>query len=211
MFKTLTSYPFYKFLEMNFNTTQQNQRNLILEPLSCILKLIILQHKQKGTKISVSNNAILFNEPSLSQGISRAIYGDCREDLHNLYYPILKCVQWYSHEDPHFQYFYQECKKGLQLLIDVYDNNSTIHHTLSHYISIIEGKENETYTNEKINPIIDALYEIWTPGEINAIYDLLMLIQKNKNKDIYLKALEDIVTSKELFINDLIQKISTSY
>ena len=145
------------------------------------------------------------------QGTIRLAFGDNREDLHNLYYPILRCVQWYSHEDPHFKYFYQECKKGLLLLIDVYDNNSTIHHTLSHYISIIEGNKDDNLNSEKINPIIDTLHEIWTPGEINALYDLLMLIQKNKNKDIYLKALEDIVTSKELFINDLIQKISTSY
>ena len=210
MLKTFTTYPFYKFIDNHLNK-QQNQKNLILEPISCIMKLILLQYKQKGTKISVNNNAILFNEPSLGQGFLRSIYGDCREDLHNLYYPILRCVQWYSHEDPHFKYFYQECKKGLQLLIDVYDNNSTIHHTLSHYISIIEGNKDDNLNDEKINPIIDTLHEIWSPGEINALYDLLMLIQKNKNKDIYLKALEDIVTSKESFINDYIQKISTTY
>lgn len=210
MLKTFTTYPFYKFIDNHLNK-QQNQKNLILEPISCIMKLILLQYKQKGTKISVNNNAILFNEPSLGQGFLRSIYGDCREDLHNLYYPILRCVQWYSHEDPHFKYFYQECKKGLLLLIDVYDNNSTIHHTLSHYISIIEGNKDDNLNDEKINPIIDTLHEIWSPGEINALYDLLMLIQKNKNKDIYLKALEDIVTSKESFINDYIQKISTTY
>ena len=210
MLKAFTTYPFYKFIDNHLNK-QQNQKNLILEPISCIMKLILLQYKQKGTKISVNNNAILFNEPSLGQGFLRSMYGDCREDLHNLYYPILRCVQWYSHEDPHFKYFYQECKKGLQLLIDVYDNNSTIHHTLSHYISIIEGNKDNNLNDEKINPIIDTLHEIWSPGEINALYDLLMLIQKNKNKDIYLKALEDIVTSKESFINDYIQKISTTY
>ena len=210
MFQTLSTYPFYKFIDNHFNK-QLNQKNLILEPISCIMKVILLQHKQEGNKFSVNNNAILFNEPSLGQGFLRSIYGDCREDLHNLYYPILRCVQWYSHEDPHFKYFYQECKKGLLLLIDVYDNNSTIHHTLSHYISIIEGNKDDNLNSEKINPIIDTLHEIWTPGEINASYDLLMLIQKNKNKDIYLKALEDIVTSKESFINDYIQKISTTY
>ena len=62
-----------------------------------------------------------------------------------------------------------------------------------------------------MNPIIDTLREIWTPGEIKALYDLLMLIHRNKNKDIYIQALEDIVSSKELFIHDYIEKISTTY
>ena len=187
------------------------KNNQILEPICCLFKLIIYQHKPENTKLSIQNNSILYTIGTSYQGVSRMFTGDCREDLHNLYYPLLKCTEWYPHEDPYFKYFYQESKKGLQLLIEVYDNNSTIHHTLSHYISILEGKNNEKCTNEKINPIIDMLYEIWTPGEIKAIYDILMLIQKNKNKDIYLKALEDIVTSKELFINDFIQQTSTSY
>ena len=207
MFQGVSSYSFYKFVEQQSNKTIQ--KNLILEPISCLMKLIILQYKPNGTKISVSNNSILYNEPTLTQGIYRMVYGDCREDLHNLYHPLLKCVEWYSNEDPQFQFFYQECKKGLLLLKDVYNDNTTIHHTISHYISIVDGTYNQR--KEKINPIIDTLREIWSPAEIKTLYDLLKLIEKNKNKDIYLKALEDIVTSKELFINDYIQKISTTY
>jgi len=173
------------------------------------MKLILLQYKKKGTKISVSDNSILYNEPTITQGVLRSIYGDCREDLHNLYHPLLKCIEWYSNEDPHFKFFYQEAKKGLLLLKDVYNDNTTIHHTISHYISIVDGTYNQK--KEQFNPIIDTLREIWTPAEIKTLYDLLKLIEKNKNKDIYLKALEDIVTSKELFINDYIHKISTTY
>ena len=66
-------------------------------------------------------------------------------------------------------------------------------------------------SDEKYNPIIDKLQEIWSQGEIKTIYDLLMLIKNNKNKEIYIQALDDIVSAKEKFINNYIHKISTTY
>jgi hypothetical protein len=198
------------YLYNNMMTYYQNkntQKNLILEPLCCILKLILLQFKEKGTKISVSDNSITFNEPSYGQGIVRSLYGDCREDLHNIYHPLLKSVEWYPIKD--FNIYYEECKKGLQLLLQVYDDNTTIHHTISHYISIIEGKNDEEVS--ETNPIIDNLKDFWKTEEINVINELLNLIMKNIEKDVYLKCLENIVEEKEKKVNEYIQKVSTSY
>ena len=198
------------YLYNNMITYYQNkntQKNLILEPLCCILKLILLQFKENGTKISVSDNSITFNEPSYGQGLVRSLYGDCREDLHNIYHPLLKSVEWYPIKD--FNIYYEECKKGLQLLLKVYDNNTTIHHTISHYISIIEGKNDKEVS--ETNPIIDNLKDFWKSEEINVINELLNLILKNIEKDVYLKCLENIVEEKEKKVNEYIQKVSTSY
>jgi len=198
------------YLYNNMMTYYQNkntQKNLILEPLCCILKLILLQFKEKGTKISVSENSIYFNEPSYGQGIVRSFYGDCREDLHNIYHPLLKAVEWYPIRE--FIIYYDECKKGLQLLLKVYDDNTTIHHTISHYISIIEGKNDKEVS--ETNPIIDNLKDFWESEEINVINELLNLILKNIEKDVYLKCLENIIEEKEKKVNEYIQKVSTTY
>lgn len=198
------------YLYNNMITYYQNkntQKNLILEPLCCILKLILLQFKENGTKISVSDNSITFNEPSYGQGLVRSLYGDCREDLHNIYHPLLKAVEWYPIRE--FIIYYEECKKGLQLLLQVYDDNTTIHHTISHYISIIEGKNDKEVS--ETNPIIDNLKDFWKSEEINVINELLNLILKNIEKDVYLKCLENIIEEKEKKVNEYIQKVSTSY
>ena len=198
------------YLYNNMITYYQNkntQKNLILEPLCCILKLILLQFKEKNTKISVSDNSITFNEPSYGQGLVRSLYGDCREDLHNIYHPLLKSVEWYPIKD--FNIYYEECKKGLQLLLKVYDDNTTIHHTISHYISIIEGKNDKEVS--ETNPIIDNLKDFWKSEEINVINELLNLILENIEKDVYLKCLENIIEEKEKKVNEYIQKVSTSY
>ena len=44
------------------------EKNTILDPLTCIIKLGILNFKPKGTKISINNNRITYHEPSLLQG-----------------------------------------------------------------------------------------------------------------------------------------------
>jgi hypothetical protein len=203
--QALVNYQIYSTMFKSYQIP--NQKNLILEPFSCLLKLILLQYKEKGTKISIIDNSICFNEPSYSQGLIRLFNGDCREDLHNLYHPLLKCVEWYPLKE--YPQFYEECKKGLELLNEVYDNNTTIHHTISHYISIINGTNKQSLPDA--NPIIDQLQDIWIQEEIKAISELVTLILNDKNKDIYLKSLEDIVDAKEKTVNEYIRKISTTY
>lgn len=203
--QSLVNYQIYSTM---FQTCQySNKKNLILEPFCCLLKLILLQFKEKKTKISIIDNSIYYNEPSLTQGIIRLFNGDCREDLHNLYHPLLKCVEWYPIKE--YPKFYEECKKGLELLNDVYDNNTTIHHTITHYITIVEGTNKQTLPDT--NPIIDQLKDIWIQEEIKAISELLILILNNKNKEIYIKSLEDIIDAKEKTVNKYIRKISTTY
>lgn len=206
MYKAFLNYQMYNTMLSGFQTSIP-QKNLILEPLCCLLKIILLQFKEKGTKISVIDNSIQFNEPSFTQGIIRTFYGDCREDLHNLYHPLIKATTWYPIEK--YPEFYTECKKGLELLNNVYDNNTTIHHTISHYISIVDGSNKQSLPDT--NPIIDQLKDIWIDDEILAIQELLKLILKNKNKEIYIKSLNDIVSAKEKTVNKYIEKVSTSY
>ena len=205
----MTTTQFAKFIETTFGNSESSLKNLILEPFCVILRLAIIQYKPKGTKLSVNRNSIQFQEPS-GQGFLRMIQGDCREDLHNLYHPILKATEWYPYDE--YNVFYDESIVGLKLLNEAYEDNSTIRHTLSHYISAIETRDNESKRKEqKFNPIIDKLKDIWEAEEIKAIHDLLQLIKTNKNRDIYLKTLEDIINAKEQFINGYIQKVTTSY
>mgnify|MGYP006094025353 FL=1 len=43
--------------------TGDKQNNVLLEPLTCILRIILLKYKETGTKISIHNNSINYNEP----------------------------------------------------------------------------------------------------------------------------------------------------
>ena len=44
------------------------EKNMLLEPLSCIFRMVLLNYKGEGVKISIVNNSIQYNEPSYYQG-----------------------------------------------------------------------------------------------------------------------------------------------
>jgi hypothetical protein len=209
MFKALSGYQLLKSVEDMF-PTHKKEKNLILEPLCVIFRLAILKYKPPYTKLSIKDNSIVYQENTYDQGFIRMMEGDTREDLHNLYHPILKSIEWYSYND--YKFLYDECISGLNILNSVYDRNSTIRHTISHYISVIEMNDSENIREDvNINPIIDKLKEIWTTDEIQSAISLLKLIQEDINRDIYLESLELIIHNKEIFIHNLLKKISTEY
>jgi len=209
MLKVLTSYQLFKSVEDMF-TTNKKEKNLILEPLCVVFRLAILKYKPPYTKLSIKDNSIIYQENTYDQGFIRMMEGDTREDLHNLYHPILKSIEWYSYND--YKFLYDECITGLNILNSVYDRNSTIRHTISHYISVIQMNDSENIIEDiDINPIIDKLKEIWTQSEIQSAISLLKLIHEDINRDIYLDSLELIIQNKESFIHELLKKISTEY
>tara|TARA_B100000900_G_scaffold410624_1_gene428766 strand:- start:3327 stop:3956 length:630 start_codon:yes stop_codon:yes gene_type:complete len=209
MLKAFSGYQLLKSIEDMF-TNNKKEKNLILEPLCVIFRLAILKYKPPKTKLSIKDNSIVYQEYTYDQGLIRMMEGDTREDLHNLYHPILKSIEWYPYND--YKFIYDECITGLNILNSVYDRNSTIRHTITHYISVIQMNDCENIREDvDINPIIDKLKEIWTKAEINSAVSLLKLISDDINKDVYLDSLELIINNKELFINDLLKKISTEY
>ena len=117
--------------------TVPNQKNFLIEPMCCIIRLGILKYKDPGTKICIYDNSISYYEPTIIQGILRTWNGDNREDLHNLFNPIIVALRWYNPAIPFNRSFFERCRNGILTLKKVYENNSTIHHTLNHYIRTI--------------------------------------------------------------------------
>lgn len=210
MYNPLTLYTNLKIAE---NYLHNSPKDSILEPMCVIIRLILLNYKEIGTKLSVSNNSITYNTPSVLQGVGRTIMGDSREDLHNLYEPIDKFTQWYKRSE--YDLLYSETILGLNKLIQTYSQNSTIHHTIQHYITILDGVKNSDglgNSNEKkdtnINPIIDKLKTIWEKKEIDTICNLINL---SKNNIVYIDTIENIINEKEKNVNEYITKITTKY
>jgi len=206
-------------LSLNYNT--MNNRNLILEPFCCILRIILLDYKPAGTKISIQNNSIQYNDPSFYQGILRTFYGDNREDIHNLYAPILKGFEWYNINESNMnKYFFERLIIGLEKLNSVYDVNTIIFHSISHYITMIKDllEYNDLTKFKDINkqesPLIDNLRNIWDNDEVYIIYKNLNYINNSEDdnlKNTYIKSIEDILSYKEKQVENYINNSSTTY
>ena len=195
-------------------------KNTILEPISCIVKLILLNYKKEGTKIAISNNSINFYEPSHFQGILRNMNGDKREDLHNIYSPIRKCIEWYPpNNDIKYKYFYEQCNEGLKRLINSYGKGSTVSCTLELYCKTLTDALHDIEINidkeEYIeSPLLDTLKEFWKKEEIELLYSLFQIIEKNEEEEersTYIENIINTVRIKEKKLCDFIQQTSTSY
>jgi len=191
------------------------KRDSILDPLTCIIRLGILEFKPIGTKISLNNNKIKYNDPSVIQGALRWSNGDNREDLHNLFNPLKKAVLWYDVNNSEIKNLIDYSIRGLQKLQSSYNKNSVISHSMQYYIDYLKNsitqKNNDNIEEEEENSISKQLRELWNEREITIVNNIILQLEENRKKnnsefeleqDALIKTLETILTRKE-------QKVST--
>ena len=169
----------------------------IIDPLTCLIRLAILNFKPHNTKISIKDNRITYNDPNILQGTIRWTNGDNREDIHNIYNPIIKAIKWYNLEDENIITILRYSIKGLQKLKESYEINSTIVHSIDYYIKYIEDnmtKEQETFNED--NTLFIKIKNLWNFREINIVNNILLELEDNK-KESLIEALEIILSKKE--------------
>jgi hypothetical protein len=208
---------------INFLTSFRNKddKNIIIDPMSCLIKLSILKFCPVGTKISIYDNMISILDPGLLQGTFRFLKGDGREDLHNLYLPIIKSIEWYNNSDKEINVLFNFAIGGLDILKSSYPINSTICHTLDLYIYHLTTKKLTTFHDKEIkieqnssmnsstNIIHDYLKNLWNPREIHIIIELLLEYEtnviNNKKETQLLHSILTMTTAKELKLKDFLK------
>ena len=67
----------------------------LLDPIGTVCKLISLNFNKVKTKISIHGHILTLQEPSSYQPLLRMINGDERNNIAELYYVIVRLIQWY--------------------------------------------------------------------------------------------------------------------
>ena len=173
--------------------------------------------KPIGTKISLNNNKIKYNEPSVIQGALRWSNGDNREDLHNLFNPLKKAVLWYDVKNIEIRNIIDYSIRGLEKLQSSYNKNSVISHSIQYYIDYLKNsinqKKNDISEEEEENSISKQLRELWNNREISIVNNIILQLEENrtkKNDEFYLeqvsliKTLETILTRKEQKVSNIL-------
>ena len=219
MFKSLNN----SIYEIFSNLFNDKDKNSIIEPLICLIRIGILDFKPVGTKISIFNNRICYNEPNILQGAVRWSNGDTRDDLHNIYLPITKATDWYDISNPDIKTIFTYCIRGLEKLKSSYSKNSTINHSIQFYISYLRNHINGDHTNkvdinkpndEETNTIFSKLQGIWNTREISIINNLILELESRRNEteednETIINTIETLLTSKEKKVYNLILKTTT--
>jgi hypothetical protein len=207
---------------INFFTGFRNKqdKNIIIDPMSCLIKLSILKFCPIGTKISIGNNMITILDPGLLQGTYRFVKGDDREDLHNLYVPLIKSIEWFYDNNNHIEIkiLFDFATNGLENLKSSYPSNSTITHTLDLYIHHLTTKQTKTLQNKDIkinesansNEIHEYLKQLWNQREIHIIIELLLEYEKNyknnKTEKHILESILNLTNAKEIKLREYLKE-----
>ena len=213
MFKHYLGTTIYNFLNTIF---YENNSNSIIDPLTCLIRIGILEFKPYNTKLSIKNNRITYNDPNIFQGPLRWSNGDNREDIHNIYNPIMKAIQWYDFENEDIKHIFKYTLKGLEKLKSSYEENSIITHSIQYYITYIKQNIKAKKSKDpETNTIFLQFKDLWTEREINIITNMLLELENTKeiNNDCeeksLIKAIEIILNSKEEIVAEIILQNTT--
>lgn len=72
-----------------------SNRKQLLDPIGTMCKLIGLNFMEDNTKISIKEHILMLQPPSSYQFIIRSFNGDGRENTSELYYSIIRLIEWY--------------------------------------------------------------------------------------------------------------------
>ena len=205
-------------LDQNDSSDQTSIHKYILDPLSVIIKLAILSKKRIGCKICIYNNIFYIQEIGVFQSLVRFIFKNNKVDIQYLYNPIqLACIKFLNKDfiknNSHIIKIFINAQKGIQNLIETYNNFAIITHTLYMYYNIIANHLGNLY-NENLfikdnmtiiynNEIVNKLNATWTNERIKIVLDMIDFINNDKDSENSVKCLEEfmIIIDKEVEIN----------
>lgn len=189
----------------------RNNNLQLLEPLTTIVRLAILRFQDIGTKIAIYNNRIASQSPNLIQGAIRWTYGNKRNELHNLYKPILISTKYYDRTtDENIKTIFNFAVDGLENLALTYSEheNDIVCHSIKLYKDILSSNaKNKKHILQQINeddvtlPLYEQFSALWDEDQISIIASLLKEAAKPDTEGhvsiAFLQAVDRLLQDKE--------------
>ena len=192
---------------MDFFKKCKRKNDMILEPLQVMVQLALLNYTPIGTKISVTNNILCLQMPTIYQGIVRWYNSDNKDDLNYLFHAIRRYYKWYKVQDNTiYKYILSLAIKGLDKLIETYSktDKTSIIHMLSLYKNILSLKEPDLFkTNNNnsvhIDQVFHGIIKLYNDNLLVVIFNILKILENEnneKNQSKYIQGLLYVVEPK---------------
>ena len=196
---------------------KKGKMSMILEPLQSIVQLALISMTPIGTKLTIHDNILKLQIPSVFQPFNRWFYSDKKEDLYFLFQVIKRFIKWYNPNNTKtsplsielYNLIINMSLSGLDNLSKTYmasDNTSTnpIIEVLQIYKIILMNNDQIYAADENkynIDDVFINIIEIYDKNIINIIDSSLHLINNNNNNINYINGLNLLLSE----INDKIK------
>ncbi len=196
---------------MNSLQTQKERSDMILEPLQVMIQLGLLSFCPTGTKVSVSDNLLHLQQPSMVQGVIRWWQADNKDDLYYLFHAIRRYYKWYKPQNNKvYNHILTLAIKGITKLTETYSktDKTSITHTLNLYKNVL-GLENPDLfknaeeTSVNIDNVFEKITEVYDERLLRAVFNMFKLIQDEKNEEnvqCYLEAMQNVLCPTNILL-----------
>jgi hypothetical protein len=206
--------------EYFYKKRRREKLDYILEPLQAISQLALLSYCPIGTKLTIQDNILIIQQPSLSQGITRYFNEDSKEDLYYLMNVFKRLFTFYAFmlDDKLLKKLYDKLVinsiNGIDKLLKTYTNSDKVNvlHTLQMY-KVVLGNPDFFHTNKmgaediNIDNIFNEIVNIYDKEEYLTIYNILILLDKYpENYQNYISGINLIMEGKHKKIKEWIDK-----
>ena len=111
-------------MEFAVSSRKKERSDMILEPLQVMVQLALLAYCPIGTKVSVSDNILQLQFPTMLQGVWRWYNHDGKDDLYYLFHAIRRYYKWYKSENTKiYSFILNQAIKGLENLMITYEKS----------------------------------------------------------------------------------------
>jgi len=198
------------------NESVKNSSLQLLEPLTCIIRLAMLNFQEIGTKIAIYNNRISSQLPNIIQGAKRWVYGNKRNELHNLYKPILISLKYYDrNNNADVSTIFDYAVGGLEKLTQTYSEheNDIVCHSIKLYKEILSTTKKSKSARAEVEtqlseddvtlPLYEKFNQLWNERLISIIASLLQEAEDAKDAEeeeelnAILNAVDQLLQTKE--------------
>jgi hypothetical protein len=195
----------------------KDKNHMVLEPFQSIIQIALLSCCKIGTKLTIQQNLLFLQIPSLVQPISRWYYADKKDDLYFLFPVIKKFIKWYNpnnKKSPISKELYDLIIKmsinGLKNLIKTYQNsnNITVIQVINMYIELLtissHANEEKDYNELKekigddinIDEIFEKIIVLYKNNLLKIIHNTLLILEEEDNNE----AINNYITGLDLIM-----------
>lgn len=170
-------------MEFAVTNKKKERSDMILEPLQVMVQLALLKYCPIGTKVSVADNILQLQFPTMFQGVWRWYHQDGKDDLYYLFHAIRRYYKWYKNQNTKiYAFVLQEAISGLENLMITYEKceQTSIIHTLQLYKNVLGMESPDLFkenTEETINidKVFEKIKDMYDQKLLKAIFNILQL------------------------------------
>ena len=188
------------------NERKKERTEMILEPFQAIVQLATLKFRPPGTKLSITGNVLVAQEPAWCQGLERSYNHDGRDDLVYLFSVVSRFHKFYGHHGRGegvvgelFGNLVRLALCGLDSVIQTYGagTNGSLLQSLKMYKSMLENPElcsdapKEPRALENVDDVFIQVRNLYKEEHYTVVLGLLKLMEDDpQNYASYIGAIE---------------------